>query len=84
MLLILAVWRYVFRRFPLRYDPLYWGGVFPLGMYAVGTSEMIKAMGLSFLRAVPVVFLYIGLAAWAAAFAGFAWDVARRLGVLRD
>jgi hypothetical protein len=35
MLLVLALWRHVYRRFPLRYDPLYWGAVFPLyGMYA--------------------------------------------------
>jgi tellurite resistance protein TehA-like permease len=33
MLVILGVWRYVFNRFPLHYDPLYWGAVFPVGMY---------------------------------------------------
>jgi tellurite resistance protein TehA-like permease len=32
MLVILGIWRHVYRRFPLRYDPLYWGAVFPLGM----------------------------------------------------
>ncbi|MEP6860308.1 MAG: tellurite resistance/C4-dicarboxylate transporter family protein, partial [Deltaproteobacteria bacterium] len=30
MLLILGVWRHLVRKFPLRYDPLYWGAVFPL------------------------------------------------------
>ena len=33
MLLVLGVWRHVYQRFPLEYDPLYWGAVFPLGMY---------------------------------------------------
>ena len=40
MLLVLAAWRYVYKRFPLEYDPQYWGAVFPLGMYAVSTQEM--------------------------------------------
>jgi tellurite resistance protein TehA-like permease len=43
MLLVLAIWRHVYRRFPLRYDPLYWGAVFPLGMYAACTERMISA-----------------------------------------
>lgn len=25
MLLLLGVWRYLYKRFPLHYDPLYWG-----------------------------------------------------------
>ncbi|MFD2447307.1 tellurite resistance/C4-dicarboxylate transporter family protein [Vogesella fluminis] len=29
MLLILVIWRHGYRRFPLTYDPLYWGAVFP-------------------------------------------------------
>src|SRR5690606_35605826 len=53
MLVVLAVWRYGFRRVPLRYDPLYWGAVFPLGMYAASTQEMAQALGLPFLA--PVV-----------------------------
>ena len=31
MLFILAMWRYVYKRFPLRYDPLYWGSDLPPG-----------------------------------------------------
>ena len=79
MLLILGVWRYVYRRFPLKYDPLYWGAVFPLGMYAAGTHEMIEAMGLPFLRVLPSTFLYIALAAWTVAFLGLAVSLLRRL-----
>jgi hypothetical protein len=43
---ILAIWRYGVRRLPFEYDPLYWGAVFPLGMYAVGTPRMAHAMKL--------------------------------------
>ena len=84
MLVVLAVWRHVYRRFPIRYDPLYWGAVFPLGMYAAGTREMIEAMGLPFLGFLPGAFLYIALAAWAATFAGLALDLLRRVRALRS
>jgi Tellurite resistance protein and related permeases len=70
MLLVLGVWRYVVKRHPLRYDPLYWGAVFPLGMYAAGTHEMAAVLRLDFLEAVPVVFLYAAMAAWLVALAG--------------
>ena len=32
MLLLLGIWRYGYKRFSLRYDPIYWSVVFPLGM----------------------------------------------------
>ena len=40
-------------RFPLRYDPLYWGAVFPLGMYAACTERMMDAMSFDFLGFLP-------------------------------
>ena len=80
MLLVLGVWRHVYKRFPLRYDPLYWGAVFPLGMYAASTQELTQAMELDFLAPVPRVFLAVALLAWLAAFGGV---VHSGLGVLR-
>ncbi len=72
MLVVLAFWRYAVKRFPLRYDPLYWGAVFPLGMYAACTHELAQAMGLSFLAPIPGLFLAIALLTWCMAFAGVA------------
>ena len=72
MIVILAVWRYGFRRQPLIYDPLYWGAVFPIGMYAVGTYEMAHAMSLDFLDPIPHVFFWLAIVAWAFTFAGMA------------
>ncbi len=83
MLVILALWRYVYKRFPMKYDPLYWGAVFPLGMYSACTFEMSVAMGYDFLGAVPRVFLYIALAAWSAAFIGVVLSVARGVTSMR-
>ncbi len=68
MLVVLAIWRHAYRRFPFTYDPLYWGAVFPIGMYAVATREMARAMELTFLDAVPVAFVYAGIAAWTITF----------------
>jgi tellurite resistance protein TehA-like permease len=70
MLLVLGVWRHLIQKFPLRYDPLYWGAVFPLGMYTVATRQMSEALNLPFLAPLlPAVFA-AALAAWTLAFAG--------------
>lgn len=70
MLVVLMFWRHVVKRFPLSYDPLYWGAVFPLGMYTVATYQMAQAMHLKFLLIFPRCFLYVALVAWLATFIG--------------
>jgi tellurite resistance protein TehA-like permease len=70
MLVILGVWRHGYRRFPLRYDPLYWGAVFPLGMYTVCTWRLAALIDAPALLAIPRVFLVVALGAWVLTLAG--------------
>ena len=70
LLLILGFWRHVYKRFPLRYDPQYWGMVFPLGMYTVCTFQLSKAINFPPLLVVPRYFIYLALAGWIAASVG--------------
>jgi tellurite resistance protein TehA-like permease len=76
MLLILGFWRHVYQRFPVRYDPLYWGAVFPLGMYTAATWRLEQVIALPFLQWLPRVFIWLALAAWCAAFVGLVRSLA--------
>lgn len=71
----LAVWRYVHRRYPLRYEVAYWGAVFPLGMYSAATYQMSLVLGLRFLAPLARGFFFVAVAAWLLAVLGLARSV---------
>jgi tellurite resistance protein TehA-like permease len=79
MLLVLTAWRQFVVRVPLRYDPTYWGAVFPLGMYSDATRQMATAFDLPFLDFVARTVFIAAVGAWAFAFAGLFWDLRKAL-----
>ena len=78
LLLILNVWRHWLKRYPLRYDPLYWDVALPLGMYTTCTLQLARAAKLR-LEAISEWLIYLALAAWLVVFFGLLGRIARRL-----
>ena len=80
ILLVLGVWRYLICGIPFAYDPLYWGGVFPLGMYSVCTYRLAEVLDASYLRPISTAFMVLSVAAWLATFAGLVDSRLRAIG----
>jgi tellurite resistance protein TehA-like permease len=72
MLLVLGVWRHGIRKVAFRYDPLYWGLVFPLGMYSVCTYKLAIALAIPQLKLLALAFLPCAVLGWAITFLSMA------------
>ena len=75
LLFLLGAWRHIYKRYPLTYHPLYWGLVFPLGMYTVCTFQLAKVMNLEFLLLIPKFFVFLALIAWLITMIGFVYRI---------
>ncbi|MEM0157066.1 MAG: tellurite resistance/C4-dicarboxylate transporter family protein [Thermoplasmataceae archaeon] len=79
-LVIIGIWKYSVGGDKIAsYDPLFWGGVFPMGMYTVSTYMLVKATSLNELSFIPKYFLYVAIIAWIYEFLGLLIRIAKRL-----
>jgi tellurite resistance protein TehA-like permease len=84
-LVAMTIWRYLIRKDVFRYEPAWWGVVFPLGMYASATFDLARAEDLPFLDPLCRVFTFVGLGAWLFALAtllasALSWARSERVG----
>ena len=79
LLVLLGVWKHAVRRAPLRYTPMLWSLVFPLGMYALASLRLSLAAQFPPLRSVAETMVWIALAVWTATFAAMLTAVGRDL-----
>ncbi|MEY6433740.1 tellurite resistance/C4-dicarboxylate transporter family protein [Thioalkalicoccus limnaeus] len=70
LLITLSLWVHWRRSIPIAYTPLFWGGVFPLGMYTASTYLLARALEFESLLVIPEITLYVALLAWALTFVG--------------
>ncbi len=75
LLFIFGYWRHIYKKFSFRYDPQYWGMVFPLGMYTVCTFRLSQVLDLALLMWIPRYFIYIALVAWAGSFGSLLYEL---------
>lgn len=66
LLVLFGLWRYLLRHYPMTYEPRLWSVVFPLGMYTVASYALGDTNGLGFMNSIAHVWLWVGVAAWAA------------------
>lgn len=64
LIVILGIWRHIFKQLPFKYHPQYWGMIFPMGMYTACTIKLSQALELPFLMTIPSFFIYIALVGW--------------------
>lgn len=79
LLLIISAWRYLYKRFPICYDPQYWSFVFPLGMYTTSTFVFAQATGIAPFYQISRYFLYAAFLAWSVTFIGLIRRLANKL-----
>ena len=64
MLVLFGFWKHGASRLPLRYEPILWSFVFPLGMYAVASARLGLAADFPPLQWISALMIWVAFAAW--------------------
>lgn len=64
LLVIIGLWKHVYCKVPLKYDPMQWSIVFPLGMYTVATNNLALSAEFKPLLYLSSGMLWIAFIAW--------------------
>jgi tellurite resistance protein TehA-like permease len=78
LLVLFGIWKHGVRRVPLRYTPMLWSLVFPLGMYGVASLRLSLAAELPALKTISAAMTWVALAAWSATAFGLALTCRQR------
>jgi len=78
LLVLFGAWKHGINRRPLRYQPVMWSLVFPLGMYAVASNRLGLATDMPALRWIATGMTAAGVLAWLLTLAGLGRHVARQ------
>lgn len=77
LLTLFGLWKHGVNRRPLRYEPVLWSLVFPLGMYAVASARLGLAADFEPLRWISMLVLAAGALAWGVVMCGLCWQLRR-------
>ena len=62
MLIIFGIWKHAIKHYPLRYEPVLWSMVFPLGMYAVASFRLGLAAEFAPLEWISRIMVWVAFA----------------------
>lgn len=75
LLVLFGVWKHVVNRRPLRYQPVMWSLVFPLGMYALASARLGLATDMPALGWISTGMTAAAALAWALTLLGLGWHL---------
>jgi tellurite resistance protein TehA-like permease len=75
MLVLFGLWKHGACGVPVRYSPMLWSLVFPLGMFALASLRLSLAADVPLLRTLSEGMVWIALAAWIATAVGLVWSL---------
>ncbi|MDH5434960.1 MAG: tellurite resistance/C4-dicarboxylate transporter family protein [Gammaproteobacteria bacterium] len=64
LLVIIGIWKHIYLRVPLKYEPMQWSIVFPLGMYTVATENLALSAEFHPLIYLSMGMLWVAAASW--------------------